>query len=93
MNVNSVQLFDVERSTFTYLLVADDEKSAVNIDPVERHWERDVAHLKRLGLSLAYVWKPTRRPTMRLRPAGFAMSPALRLPYHAVVALLRHKCS
>ena len=55
MNVNPVQLFDVESSTFTYILVADDEKSAVIIDPVERHWERDVAHLERLGLSLAYI--------------------------------------
>ena len=49
MNVNPVQLFDVESSTLTYILVADDEKSAVIIDPVERHWERDVAHLVQLS--------------------------------------------
>jgi sulfur dioxygenase len=55
MNVNPVQLFDVESSTFTYILVAGDGKSAVIIDPVGRHWERDVAHLERLGLKLAYV--------------------------------------
>ena len=55
MNVNPVQLFDVESSTFTYILVAADEVSAVIIDPVERHWERDLLHLKRLNLKLAYV--------------------------------------
>lgn len=55
MKINPVQLFDVESSTFTYILVADDEQSAVIIDPVERHWQRDVAHLERLGLRLAYV--------------------------------------
>ncbi|MTV35988.1 MBL fold metallo-hydrolase [Duganella radicis] len=55
MNINPVQLFDVESSTFTYILVADDNESAVIIDPVERHWERDLAHLERLDLKLAYV--------------------------------------
>ena len=55
MSVNPVQLFDVESSTFTYILVAGDDKSAVIIDPVGRHWERDVAHLVRLGVTLAYV--------------------------------------
>ena len=34
MSVNPVQLFDVESSTFTYILVAGDDKSAVIIDPV-----------------------------------------------------------
>ncbi len=55
MNVNPIQLFDVESSTFTYILVADDERTAVIIDPVERHWERDLLHLRRLDLTLAYV--------------------------------------
>ena len=55
MNVNPIQLFDVDSSTFTYILVADDDKSAVIIDPVGRHWERDLAHLERLDLKLAYV--------------------------------------
>jgi len=55
MNINPVQLFDVESSTFTYILVADDNTSAVIIDPVERHWERDLAHLERLELKLVYV--------------------------------------
>ncbi|MBC7453165.1 MAG: MBL fold metallo-hydrolase [Massilia sp.] len=55
MNVNPIQLFDAESSTFSYILVADDDTSAVIIDPVERHWQRDLAHLERLGLSLAYV--------------------------------------
>ena len=55
MTSTPIQLFDVESSTFTYLLVGDDTTSAVIIDPVERHWQRDVAHLDRLGLTLAYV--------------------------------------
>ncbi len=55
MNPIPLQLFDVESSTFTYILVADDDRAAVIIDPVERHWQRDLAHLERLGLTLAYV--------------------------------------
>lgn len=55
MTINPLQLFDAESSTFTYILVADDDTSAVIIDPVERHWQRDLSHLERLGLRLAYV--------------------------------------
>lgn len=55
MNLNPIQLFDVESSTFTYILAAPDGAEAVIIDPVERHWERDLQHLERLGLTLAYV--------------------------------------
>ncbi|MDB5919942.1 MAG: Zn-dependent hydrolase [Massilia sp.] len=62
MNVNPVQLFDVESSTFTCILVAGDGKSAVIIDPVGRHWERDVAHLEWLGLTLADVLETHAHP-------------------------------
>lgn len=55
MNINPIQLFDTESSTFTYILVAPGETEAVIIDPVERHWERDLRHLERLGLTLRYV--------------------------------------
>lgn len=55
MNAHPIQLFDTESSTFTYLLAADDGKTAVIIDPVARHCERDLRHLERLGLTLAYV--------------------------------------
>jgi len=55
MNVNPIQLFDTESSTFTYILAGPGETDAVIIDPVERHWERDLRHLERLGLKLAYV--------------------------------------
>lgn len=55
MNINPIQLFDTESSTFTYILVAPGESDAVIIDPVERHWERDLRHLERLGLRLRYV--------------------------------------
>ena len=55
MHINPVQLFDTESSTFTYILAAPGEQDAVIIDPVERHWERDLQHLRRLGLRLRYV--------------------------------------
>jgi glyoxylase-like metal-dependent hydrolase (beta-lactamase superfamily II) len=55
LKINPIQLFDVESSTFTYILAAADNASAVIIDPVARHWERDLLHLKRLDLALAYV--------------------------------------
>ncbi|WP_245200055.1 MBL fold metallo-hydrolase [Herbaspirillum sp. LeCh32-8] len=53
MNSLPIQLFDSESSTYTYLLAADGE--AVLIDPVDKHCERDLAHLERLGLRLAYI--------------------------------------
>jgi sulfur dioxygenase len=55
MNVNPIQLFDAESSTFTYILAAPGDTAAVIIDPVEQHWERDLAHLARLNLELAYI--------------------------------------
>jgi glyoxylase-like metal-dependent hydrolase (beta-lactamase superfamily II) len=55
MNPNPIQLFDVESSTFTYILNAPGSRDAVIIDPVDHHLERDLAHLERLGLRLAYV--------------------------------------
>lgn len=55
MNLNPIQLFDTESSTYTYILVAQGEREAVIIDPVERHSERDLQHLQRLGLKLRYV--------------------------------------
>jgi len=55
MHVNPIQLFDAESSTYTYILAAQDGNDAVIIDPVDRHCERDLAHLARLGLKLAYV--------------------------------------
>ena len=55
MHVNPIQLFDAESSTFTYILAAAGSPDAVIIDPVDRHCERDLAHLARLGLRLAFV--------------------------------------
>jgi glyoxylase-like metal-dependent hydrolase (beta-lactamase superfamily II) len=55
MNINPIQLFDTESSTFTYILTAPGGVEAVIIDPVERHWERDIRHLERLNLTLVYV--------------------------------------
>lgn len=50
-----IQLFDVESSTYTYILRAVGSADAVIIDPVDRHFDRDLAQLSRLGLKLAYV--------------------------------------
>jgi sulfur dioxygenase len=54
MHTNPIQLFDAESSTFTYILAAANGAAAI-IDPVDRHCERDLAHLRRLGLTLSYV--------------------------------------
>lgn len=53
--MNPLQLFDTESSTFTYLLFIAGQPEAVIIDPVERHRDRDLQQLDRLGLKLAYV--------------------------------------
>ncbi|NNG23494.1 MBL fold metallo-hydrolase [Telluria aromaticivorans] len=55
MTTNPIQLFDTESSTFTYILAAPGDTDAVIIDPVARHWERDLRHLERLGLKLRLV--------------------------------------
>jgi len=55
MNLRPIQLFDPESSTFTYILATQAGAEAVLIDPVDEHWERDLAHLRRLDLKLAYV--------------------------------------
>jgi sulfur dioxygenase len=55
MQLHPIQLFDAESSTFTYLLVDPASRAAVLIDPVDHHVLRDLAHLRRLGLQLAYV--------------------------------------
>jgi sulfur dioxygenase len=55
MNVNPIQLFDVESSTFTYLLNVPGTQDAVIIDPVDHHLDRDLLHIERLGFRLAYV--------------------------------------
>lgn len=49
------QLFDEESSTFTYILGDPVSCTAVIIDPVDRHVERDLGVLRRFGLSLAYA--------------------------------------
>ena len=55
MNVNPIQLFDSESSTYTYILAAPGDTEAVIIDPVDHHWQRDLKHLERLNLKLAYI--------------------------------------
>ncbi len=49
------QLFDVESSTYTYLLGDGERKQAILIDPVFEQGRRDVALLQELGLTLIAV--------------------------------------
>ncbi|HEX2875888.1 MAG TPA: universal stress protein [Polyangiaceae bacterium] len=49
------QLYDLESSTYTYLLADPDTREAVLIDPVLENVERDVGLLKDLGLTLRYA--------------------------------------
>lgn len=49
------QLFDEESSTLTYILGDPVSCTAVIIDPVDHHIERDLAVLARHGLSLAWA--------------------------------------
>jgi len=49
------QLFDPVSSTFTYVLVDRATREAVVVDSVDQHFDRDMALLERLGLTLRYV--------------------------------------
>jgi glyoxylase-like metal-dependent hydrolase (beta-lactamase superfamily II) len=53
--MNPIQLFDPVSSTFTYIIAGPGDNEAAIIDPVDQHCERDLAHLQRLGLRLAYI--------------------------------------
>jgi glyoxylase-like metal-dependent hydrolase (beta-lactamase superfamily II) len=53
--MNPIQLFDPVSSTFTYIIAGPNDNEAAIIDPVDQHWERDLAHLERLGLKLTYI--------------------------------------
>ena len=48
------QLFDLLSSTYTYLLGCEQTGQALLIDPVITEIERDLAEIRRLGLTLAY---------------------------------------
>jgi len=50
-----IQLFDIESSTFTYFLVDRATREAMAVDSVDRQVERDLALIKRLGLTLRYA--------------------------------------
>ncbi|HTI46634.1 MAG TPA: MBL fold metallo-hydrolase [Casimicrobiaceae bacterium] len=49
------QLFDPESFTFTYFLVERISGESIVIDSVDRHVERDMALVQRLGLHVRYV--------------------------------------
>ncbi|MBN8609962.1 MAG: MBL fold metallo-hydrolase [Deltaproteobacteria bacterium] len=49
------QLFDLESSTYTYLLADEVSRDAVIIDPVLENVERDLTLIRELGLTLRYA--------------------------------------
>jgi len=49
------QLFDLESSTYTYLLADETGREALLIDPVFEQFERDRALVRELGLTLRYT--------------------------------------
>lgn len=49
------QLFDLDSSTYTYLLADTTSREAVIIDPVLEQFERDRSVIEELGLTLRYV--------------------------------------
>ena len=53
--MNFRQLFEPISSTYTYLLACPDTGQAILIDPVLPTWERDLAVVRTLGLTLAYT--------------------------------------
>ena len=55
MSLALMQLFDAESSTYTYLLRDEASGEAALIDPVDTQAERDLALLKREGLTLRYT--------------------------------------
>lgn len=77
------QLFDPESCTFTYFLVERASGDAVVIDSVDRHVERDLALVHRLGLRVRYVVEThahadhvTGAGALRARTGAIAAAPA-----------------
>lgn len=53
--MNIRQLFDYETWTYTYLLWDEETKEAAVIDSVAEQVERDLQHIKELGLNVKYL--------------------------------------
>lgn len=49
------QLFDAETWTYTYLLIDDESREAIIIDPVREHIERDLTLINELGVKLKHI--------------------------------------
>ena len=49
------QLYDYTSSTYTYLLADESSREALLIDPVFEQFQRDLAMLRELGLTLKLV--------------------------------------
>lgn len=50
-----IQLFDPASCTYTYVLVCEDTRKAIIIDPVDGQLERDLAVIRQWGLSVVYT--------------------------------------
>jgi glyoxylase-like metal-dependent hydrolase (beta-lactamase superfamily II) len=55
MSLPMMQLFDAESSTYTYLLKDEASGEAAIIDPVDTQAERDLALIRREGVTLRYT--------------------------------------
>jgi sulfur dioxygenase len=53
--MDPIQLFDPASSTYTYVLVDEDSRQALIIDPVDEQLERDLQVLRERGLTLAWT--------------------------------------
>ena len=49
------QFFDIDSSTFTYLIFDPDSMEGIIIDPVEERFDRNVKFIRELGVILKYV--------------------------------------
>jgi glyoxylase-like metal-dependent hydrolase (beta-lactamase superfamily II)/rhodanese-related sulfurtransferase len=54
-NMNPIQLFDPQSSTYTYILFDETSREAVIIDPVDEQLERDLSVLKEHQLNLIWI--------------------------------------
>ena len=51
----AIQLFDPASCTYTYVLVCEDTREAIIIDPVDGQLERDLAVIRQRELSVDYT--------------------------------------
>ena len=52
--MSPIQLFDPASFTYTYLLIDQDSRQAIIIDPVDEQIERDLSVIRQYGVKLVY---------------------------------------